>query len=250
MARIVRRYCAAALLLVFLGACDSKSGPDPSGDYQVKGEALNKRPIYTGRLRIESRGPGYDLIWLLGQREIYRGKALYTDNVLAAVYWAGGVPTPDLAVGVYRISGGDLTGTWIPATGSVDDSGREVLKGSPMLAGSYEIALGENPDGSTYSGHVEIAHAGRLYELRWYLPDLTYVGRGVRLGDRLVVGYASRGAPGVVAYCMTDDDGKGVWSYGNAKGMGTELISRSVKKDAFGSADIVSIELACKPHDV
>ena len=37
-----------------------------------------------------------------------------------------------------------------------------------------------------------------------------------------------------------------MWSYGKARGIGTEVISRSLKKDAFGQSDIVSIESDCK----
>jgi hypothetical protein len=229
-----------------LSACDSGASLDPSGDYQVRGETVQQEQLYSGVLRVARNGPGYHLTWLLGQHEMYHGTALYADNVLGAVYWFGPMPSPDMAVAIYRIEGGELNGTWLPAAEGPSKPGREVLTGSSSLAGRYEISVGENPDGSTYSGAVEMERRGRIYEMRWYMPGLTYVGRGVRLGDVLIVGYGSSIAPGVVGYCMTSENGKGVWSYGEAKGFGTEAISRGIKKDAFGSADIGSIESACK----
>lgn len=245
MARTSLGRWFGALLLLFAAACDSGTAVDPAGDYQVRGETVGKERIYSGALRIKSYGPGYHLTWLLDQRELYRGTGLYRENVLGAVYWSGRIPSPDLAVVIYRIKGGTLEGTWLPADSAYKATGREVLKGSESLAGSYEIAVGENPDGSSYSGVVQMERRGRIFELRWYMPALTYVGRGVQVGDVLVVGYGSRVAPGIVAYCMTTENGKGLWSYGEAKGIGTEVISRGIRKEAFGTADMASIEVEC-----
>jgi hypothetical protein len=120
------------------------------------------------------------------------------------------------------------------------------LRGSPGLAGQYEIVHGESPDGATYSGTVQMARQGRIHDMRWYLPDLAYVGRGIRVGDLLVVGYARGKAPGIVAYCMTSENGNGVWSYGEARGLGKEVISRSGEKDAIGQSDTGTTEADCK----
>jgi hypothetical protein len=244
MAGIARRWLIGALFLLFAGGCDSETGPDPAGDYLVRGEAPKKERLYSGALRIADSGPGYRLGWVLDQGEVYDGTGLYIDNVLGAVYWAGQKPGPDVGVVIYRIKDGELTGTWLPAAS--DETGRETLRGSPGLAGRYEIVHGENPDGGTYSGTVEMTRQGRIHDLRWYVPKLAYVGRGIRVGDLLVVGYARGKAPGIVAYCMTSENGKGVWSYGGARGLGTEVISRSGNKDAPGQSDGVTVEPDCK----
>ena len=238
------RWFAAALLLL-ASACDSQDGGDPAGGYQIRGHAAGNARTYIGELRIAPFGPGYDLIWRLDQGDMYRGTALLADHVLGAVYWIGPRPTPDISVAVFAVKGGTLTGTWMPAIGGVPRPGREELAGPENLNGSYDIVVGENPDGSSYKGHVEITRTGKTYWLRWYLPELTYVGRGVRVGDKLVVGYASRIAPGVVAYCMMGENGKGVWSFGNANGLGTELISQNLNKDAFGESNMNAIESRC-----
>ena len=242
MAGIARGWLLGALLLLFAGACDSQTGPDPEGDYLVRGEAPRQERVYSGALRIADSGPGYRLTWILDQHEVYSGAALYIDNVLGAVYWAGRDPGPDLGVVIYRIKDGDLTGTWRAAAS--DKTGLETLRGSPGLAGQYEIVHGENPDGVAYSGTVQMVRQGRIHDLRWYLPDLAYVGRGIRIGDLLVVGYGRGKAPGIVAYCMTSEDGKGVWSYGAAKGLGKEVIRRS-REDANGQSDTATTESDC-----
>jgi hypothetical protein len=241
-----RRWAIGALFLLFAGACDSETGPDPAGDYRVRGETPRQESLYAGALRIAENGPGYRLTWILDGGEVYSGAALYIDNVLGAVYWPGQTPNPGFAIAIYRVNGGELSGTWLTTATEDSKTGREVLRGSPDLVGQYEIVQGEGPDGGTYSGTVQMVRQGRIHDMRWYLPDLTFVGRGLRLGDLLVVAYARGQAPGIVAYCMTSETGKGVWSYGKARGIGTEVISRSLKKEAFGPSDIISIESDCK----
>jgi hypothetical protein len=133
MAETLRRWLIGALLLLSAGACDSETGPDPTGDYVVRGETARHERLYAGALRIAEYGPGYHLTWILDRREVYNGAALFTDNVLGAVYWPGRIPSPDLAVAIYRIDGGELSGTWLPAAKEYSEIGRETLKGVVQL---------------------------------------------------------------------------------------------------------------------
>lgn len=230
----------APLLLLAIAACDvstqnssdnTSSGIDPAGQYQIAGNTVSKTRSYTGQLTIERRGAAYSLAWRLDAGDAYGGTAILADNVLGAVYWPGsGKPGGDLGIVVYKINGGELTGTWIPAGATADKLGRETLKGRAGLDGRYEVTLGENPGGrGSYTGYVEMARHGDTYELRWFVPTFAYMGQGLRVGDVLVVGYSGGKAPGVIAYCMTADGGQGIWSYGDAKSLGTETISRSAE---------------------
>lgn len=236
------------ILLIAIAACDSSgqattaTGTDPAGQYRITGQTVSKSRTYAGELEIEQSGAAYSLAWRLDAGHTYGGTAIYVDGVLGGVYWTGARPSRDLGIVVYQINGGELTGTWIPAGAKSNSLGRENLKGSPGLDGRYEVTLGENPGGrgSKYSGHVEIARRGQTYDVRWFLPGPAYIGQGIRIGDVLAVGYSKGTAPGVIAYCMTENGGQGLWSFGDSKSLGEETISRSKEAAA---------RLAASPSD-
>jgi hypothetical protein len=237
-----------AFILLAVGACDSPpqlasvSPSNPAGQYEIKGETVSKNRAYAGELQIEQNGPGFNLAWRLDQGDAYRGAAMAADNVLGAVYWTADRSSRDFGIVVYQIDGGELKGIWMPAGAKITAAGREDLEGSPDLDGRYEVTLGWNPDRrSTYSGHVEIDRNAETYDVRWFLPDLVFVGKGVRVGDVLVVGYSARTAPGVIAYCMTEDGGQGIWSHGSAGGLGSEVIARNGKT----IAEIAASQAGC-----
>ncbi len=249
MSTFPRRGWLAALLALCTAACAAGPVPatlaqlDPVGQYQIKGQTVSKNRTYTGELKIEPNGPGFALAWHLDHGDIYRGTALVTGNVLGAVYWDGSGPGHDLGIVVYRIDGGILRGTWMLAAPKITTAGREDLKGSEDLQGRYEVILGQNPEHhGRYGGYVEIDHNGPTYELRWFVPALAFVGKGVRVGDVLVVGYSSTVAPGVIAYCLTKNGGAGVWSHGRAEGLGAEVIAR----DGTAIGDLASGQPDCK----
>jgi len=234
-------------LLIVIAACDSSgqattTGTDPAGRYRITGQTVAKNRIYAGELEIDESGAAYSLAWRLDAGDAYSGTAIYVDGVLGGVYWTGARPSRDLGIVVYQINGRELTGTWLPAGAKSDSLGRENLKGSPGLDGRYEVTLGENPGGGggKYSGHVEIARHGQTYDVRWFLPGPAYIGQGIRIGDVLVVGYSKGTAAGVIAYCMTEDGGQGLWSFGESRSLGEETISRSEEAAA---------RLAAKPSE-
>jgi hypothetical protein len=65
---------------------------------------------------------------------------------------------------------------------------------------------------------------GNTVGLTWYTPGLSAVGNGVRIGDILVVGYASDRVPGTIGYCVGADGLRGLWTYGGEAAAGTEVL--------------------------
>lgn len=86
------------------------------------------------------------------------------------------------------------------------------------LEGVYTCE-GTNPDGTPYSGVVEIIKHKETYLVRWTMPDDSQVvGVGIFGGNQLAVSYFG-GTPALVVYALAEN-GKlnGKWTAGGAEG--------------------------------
>jgi hypothetical protein len=219
-----------ALILVVFGFATPVFAQDISGDYEATGTFPNGK-AYGGAVKIVPFGTAHAMLWKLDNGPGYQGLALRQGDVLGSAYASKGVP---FGLVVYRIAGGTLDGEWI-STGDVKaELGRETLQGPEKLGGTYKITLGQNRDGTTnYTGEVIIKPYGHTYLVAWMVPNLAYVGRGVRIGDVLVVAYGrgegsnAQQRPGVVAYQIEDADNMvGVWADAGTEQTGTENLRR------------------------
>ena len=104
------------------------------------------------------------------------------------------------------------------------------VSGPGVLTGQYNVA-GTNPDGSQYSGTLEVIARGSVYQFKWN-AGTQYDGIGVRQGRIIAVAFASGGdgkGCGVVDYAIMNDgtlDGK--WGYWGASTAGTERATRVI----------------------
>ncbi len=83
----------------------------------------------------------------------------------------------------------------------------------PTLAQAFEGAYGLNgkdPDGSAYTGTVEVLKSGAGYQVKWTIDGSSNFGAALAEGDALWVGYVDDGKSGVTK--MTKD------ASGNLKG--------------------------------
>ncbi|MEB2311362.1 MAG: hypothetical protein OZ921_12205 [Sorangiineae bacterium] len=72
---------------------------------------------------------------------------------------------------------------------------------APSLSGAWRIGAGTNPDGSGYSGRVEVRDAGGNYLIAWEVAGiLPYHGVGLRLGDWLAAARAPGDDAELIAY--------------------------------------------------
>lgn len=81
------------------------------------------------------------------------------------------------------------------------------------IEGQYS-AMGQNPNGTTYSGIVNITKKNETYMFIWKIANSTFSGSGYLEGDLLTVQW---GAPYPVIYrVQTDGRLVGTWNNGNA----------------------------------
>ncbi|HVO00596.1 MAG TPA: hypothetical protein VMT54_00255 [Candidatus Cybelea sp.] len=214
------------LLLLLLAAAPAWAD-DLAGLYDAQGQYPNGK-AYQGVVQILPYGSAQAILWKLNDGGKYEGLALRQGDVLGAAY----APLSKMGFGlvVYRINGGTLDGAWLTSGNAKGPLGRETLQGPESLSGQYQITLGENGDGNTnYTGQVLIKPDGNTFVFAWLVPKLAYVGRGIRIGNVMVVAYSRdpKQLPGVVAYQVQDQGTlKGVWSPGAAPQVGTETLTR------------------------
>ncbi|MDQ7248532.1 hypothetical protein [Dongia sedimenti] len=222
------------LLVLVLGAALAPAAApavaqDIAGIYDAQGHNPGGGGAYKAVVQIVPFGSAHAILWKLGAGKGNEGLAIRQGNVLGAGYTAGKIP---FGLVVYRVAGGVLDGEWISSGDPKAELGRETLEGPATLGGNYKITLGQNRDGTTnYTGEVIIKPDGDTYLLAWMVPKLAYVGRGVMIGDVLVVAYGRsqdpKKLPGVVAYKIDNADTlSGVWATPGAKLTGTETLKR------------------------
>ncbi len=81
------------------------------------------------------------------------------------------------------------------------------------LAGSYDVR-GRNPNGSAYSGALEIAVIDNVPNFTWNVGNRIYKGQGSFVGNVLVVNWGNS-AP-VIYTIDLDGNLSGTWSNGQA----------------------------------
>lgn len=94
--------------------------------------------------------------------------------------------------------------------------------GGGDIAGTYNLA-GTNPDGSTYSGTVEITLVeGATYTVTWNLPTQVFQGTGTLDGNTFTVDDGEF----ITVYTVQPDGVlNGTWSSAGQEGTGTEVLT-------------------------
>ena len=87
------------------------------------------------------------------------------------------------------------------------------LAQAQSVSGQYR-AEGRNPDGSTYSGSVQIGYSNRELVVQWQVGGQAYSGTGTRNGDVLWVNWGDRYP--VVYVRMPSGELHGTWANGQA----------------------------------
>jgi hypothetical protein len=224
------RTLRSFLFLLLLGACAAPAvAQEIIGIYDAKGQNPGGSGAYSAVVQIVPYGAAHAILWKLQDGSGNEGIALRQANVVGAAYRSSKI---DFGLVVYRIAGGLLDGEWVTPGDQKAELGRETLEGPENLSGTYKITLGQNRDGTTnYTGEVIIKPEGDTYLLAWMVPELAYVGRGVRIGDVLVVAYGQgqdpSKLPGVVAYKIDDPNSmSGIWATAGSPKTGTETLTR------------------------
>ncbi len=91
--------------------------------------------------------------------------------------------------------------------------GKKRESGPIMIAGGYR-AEGRNPDGSAYSGIVEISQSGQDVAIAWRVGTDAYRGVGVVEGRVVTIDWGA--AAPVIYVVMPDGALHGTWNDGTA----------------------------------
>ena len=100
-----------------------------------------------------------------------------------------------------------------------------VAANTMTLAPHYSVA-GTNPNGSAYSGTVDVdVISSTTFLVAWHIKGSgSSNGFGMRMGDTISATYLLGNAPGLVIYRQTNDGGfRGIWAIRGQNGSGTEV---------------------------
>ena len=93
-------------------------------------------------------------------------------------------------------------------------------------SGTYAVVGTGAGGGQQYEGSAQLQATGpQTWTLTWRISGETTRGVGMSDGDRLVVGYVSRGATGVAIYVVQPDGSLvGTWTQGTEGGVRQERL--------------------------
>jgi hypothetical protein len=198
-------------------ASENATASDIAGTYNVTGTNQDGS-AYEGSLVITTRGSVFQFSWATGND--YEGVGIVDGNTVA-VGWGG----PECGAALYRMANdGSLVGQW--ALYENEAAGAETarrLTDSGEPAGSYSVS-GTNPDGTTYSGSLEIEAAGDAHRLAWEAGG-TSVGQGIVMENMLGSSYGGD-ACGVAVYNVNGNTLDGQWTTYGSEFVGTERAVR------------------------
>lgn len=215
--RLVAVLCCAYAPAFWAAAAadDAKPIKIEAGVYHAVGKTAAGK-AYEGDVAIEPLGHVKAVLWRLNSGDAYKGIGWEAGSVFGVAYGS----SRSFGLVVYRVDGGRLDGRWSVAAQNGKGMGREVLEGPPGLSGTYAITRGENPNGSLYSGQVEISPNGKTYALHWLKPEA--FGTGLLVDGNLVVAFDSGPHFGVVAYQRQGNLLHGLWSTARGGELGSE----------------------------
>jgi hypothetical protein len=94
------------------------------------------------------------------------------------------------------------------------------------LATRYDDA-GTNPNGSSYSGHVDVqVISDTTFTIKWTIGSVIYSGFGMHLNAMVAATYIIDGIPGLIMYQVQPNGVlSGIWAVRGREGAGTEQLT-------------------------
>lgn len=216
---MLNRFTFSLAALVLLTGSISAQSID--GKYNARGAGPGGANPYSGTVEIKTSDTAKVINWNLGPAATYKGLGFVGGQILAAAYAGDGKP---FGLVIYLVKGGTLSGGWVQSPSM--QTGEEVLTGPKGLDGTYTITSATNNKGASYSGKVTIKKTGDTYALKWILPNESYNGTGILLGEALVVAWSASTEYGVVAYSVNGGSLTGKWAAGGSDALGDEKLTK------------------------
>jgi hypothetical protein len=181
---------------------------DLAGVYRVEGTNPNGSK-YRGMVALTQNDDQFNFTWWIG-KDIFRGSGHFAGKMLV-VNWGDKTPV------IYTFGDeGALDGEW--ADGSATETLDLVANAAPgdiaLSEGAYKVE-GKNPDGSSYTGAVQLNKRGKGYHLSWQVGSSSYEGEGNLAGNLLTVEW---GSVTPVVYALAEDGSlTGLWDAGKGE---------------------------------
>jgi hypothetical protein len=218
-------FTMTSIFFMLVNTPSAQAQSDVSGSYTItRGVNTDNGDEYKGKVSLQLQGANvYHAFWDAGEDSEYQGVGFRVGNILGL----GWSPNPNYGLTIYRVDGGRLRGTWF-SNSTVKVHGREILKGSPELHGTYEIVEAYGADGGPeYSGTVGIRKLDDVYHLTWWIGNETFTGVGLLKGDLFIVGWSSGILDGVTYYEIKGNELLGRWATSNDTTSGVENLMRT-----------------------
>ncbi len=218
------RAICGGLLLVMAGCAATSSHKRSPGaleplQVQFRYDSRTAFPDGTtgrGDLILGPRAGTYNVLWRADDVQSWTGVAQEVDGVLgiATLRFPREYPRDGdiLGLAIYRIAGGKLVGTKVEEGDRARHLSPESLSGPDNLDGRFEIT---EAGPLSLADYVKITPNGTTFLVSWFDPPFTLNGVGVRVGDRLFVGYSNRLLPAITVLCRSGAELKGLGTTGS-----------------------------------
>lgn len=182
--------------------------PDLEGVWTIaEAQTLDGRR-YEGTVQITKLQDAYTLAWdtSLGK---YSGIGMARYGLLYAAWCL----SPNYGTVLYDVlPDGSLRGEWV-ANRHGGKAGEEIGHLVDHSGARSTFALrGANPDGSRYTGTLQIQQTGETLAVVWQIGPTTYTGVGLKVGNLIAIAWAKSPNVGIVEYAFDQDKANGVWT--------------------------------------
>jgi hypothetical protein len=220
-------FCIVLAALLF-AACGGIGGGEATVYQSVQTDLDGKEIAYELSLTPMREGL-YEMVWKADGEEKFSGYGLEFGDGLLAVGYAPA--TLKHYVGVYRLGEKGLAGRWTNGFEAGTESAGEGVEPPEVLAWDLPTDFdfqGTNPDGSPYTGYLNVAVFGTGPQKGVMMTQHTEVesdqGRALYLGDAVVVVYQLGLDLTVQYYEHQGDEWTGKWFAEGAMNIGTETM--------------------------
>ncbi len=202
---------------------EPKTQPDIAGTYDITGTNEGGGDPYSGTLVITKRDAVSQFSWSSGPAT-YDGVGVQSGDIVA-VSFIDGDDGKGCGVVLYDIaSNGDLTGKagfWGMNEGAAEKALKDTGSG---LEGRYEVS-GTNPDGKTFKSALNVKKEGEGFAFDWS-GDSPMKGFGVRMGDRVAVGFGKNECGFLMYQVNANGSLDGKWGTRGSSRLGTETAKK------------------------
>ena len=186
--------------------------PRLGGVYRVDG--INPDGThYSGIAAIADNGDEFHFTWWSGPR-VYTGTGEFAGRMLV-VNWGQVRPV------IFTLAAADrLEGEWADGTATDNLALFSRVATMPRTPGGHYLVSGLNPNGSRYSGTLDVRANGDRYDFDWVTGASHFQGSGTLAGNILAVNWGSSTTP--IIYAVSDDGSlHGLWADGHGEEVAT-----------------------------